>query len=305
MSEWINLIDEKKVFIDLFDIYEQELLTIFQYVAPITENIKLNVSSNKIHELHIRVCAECENLAKMIIKKYQYDESGKNMAFYIREINNHLWICDKKIRFTQSMDLELNNKVIQPFEPEKSSKITPSWWTNYNNIKHHKIENYSECWLWDVIYALWGYYILLNYLVLNIKHPIYKDSKINSKIFKPTIWWVNYPQNIMENYSLHRDDWELPYMQFKYIIQNGSKIITSSYWEREMKQLDPVIQEINSKRELCNIISWEKDVNLNDNNYLFYNSLMQDRYVKKEWWKETFSRLLKWETRFNVPTINC
>jgi hypothetical protein len=43
------------------------------------------------------------------------------------------------------MDLELNNKVIQPFEPEKSSKITPSWWTNYNNIKHHKIENYSEC----------------------------------------------------------------------------------------------------------------------------------------------------------------
>jgi hypothetical protein len=53
----------------LFDIYEQELLTIFQYVAPINLNNNLETTGNRIHELHLRVCAECENLVKQICKK--------------------------------------------------------------------------------------------------------------------------------------------------------------------------------------------------------------------------------------------
>ena len=89
MVEIDNRIDEKKVFIDLFDIYEQELLTIFQYVAPVNNTyniidaewneheykINFNVSWNKIHELHLRVCAESENLMKLIAKKFYPDRN--------------------------------------------------------------------------------------------------------------------------------------------------------------------------------------------------------------------------------------
>lgn len=71
MKEEKLLIDKKELFVQLFRIYEEEFSTILQYVAPIKENYK--TTSNKIHELHLRICAELENLVKEIAKQVKPD----------------------------------------------------------------------------------------------------------------------------------------------------------------------------------------------------------------------------------------
>ena len=187
MENWDNRIDEKKVFLDLFNIYEQELLTIFQYIAPINNTcvikdsewkklkckINLNVSWNKIHELHLRVCAECENLMKGIAKKLypdrNFDEEYQNkktkkimeklrnfserdkqwikkeifryadFQFFLGILNRKLWLCKKKIEFFSFVEINPDKQIslIQPFEINNSSKSLPKWWDNYNKIKQN------------------------------------------------------------------------------------------------------------------------------------------------------------------------
>jgi len=119
MENWDNIIDEKKVFLDLFNIYEQELLTIFQYVAPIG---KMKVSSNKIHELHMRVCAECENLAVKVVEQFiPKDEYQKKFweekkEFILEDGNNFLFLWDDA--------KEQHNLIREIFKKMDSSELT-------------------------------------------------------------------------------------------------------------------------------------------------------------------------------------
>ena len=57
-------LDKKKFFLQLFDLFEKELLTIFEYIAPIENNY--HISGNRIHDLHLRICSKIENLAKFL-----------------------------------------------------------------------------------------------------------------------------------------------------------------------------------------------------------------------------------------------
>jgi hypothetical protein len=59
---------ENKVYEGLFDIFELELEEISRFVAFTSGNMK--VYSNKIHELHLRVCSEIENILKIIIHRH-------------------------------------------------------------------------------------------------------------------------------------------------------------------------------------------------------------------------------------------
>ncbi len=231
----LNL-DKKELFVQLFRIYEQEFLNILQYIAPMESNYK--ASSNKIHELHLRICAEMENLIKEVAKsicpefdfksnfneykrsklsvsngkilegilgKIEEDEktvlldllwwSNPDFAYFLSFVDDKVALCSKKIKFMEDLEMISTSTIcwfdrwfyIQPFE--KISSLVPKWRTNYNKIKHNKIENYTQCTLHDLIYSIWWYYILLNYLVL------WFDAKL--KIAKipfndPTKWNLEY-----------------------------------------------------------------------------------------------------------------
>lgn len=336
MPDWLNSIDEKKVFIDLFDIYEQELLTIFQYVAP----IKINFQStwNKIHELHLRVCSEVENLIKLITKKiypnrdfdYEHRETKSkelkileslpwkdkekikrqlyryaDMPFYLDILNKELWICDKKIEFSRIIETRPENEIvfIQPLEKNNETKFIPEWWENYNNLKHDKVDNYVKCSLRDLINSLWAYYMLLNYFSMNIKNPIYDDIEIKSKIFRPTIWRITYPKEIRNYLSLFRED--KPTSFFKAVYYNGKEIIPWYYDENLMKQLKPKIQKADNEYVLSDIIS-RGNKRLKNENFLFYN-LIEQHNVARYWvdgqLKESLWTL-KLVKRFNIPKNN-
>ena len=56
---------DNKIYEGLFNIFELELEEISRFVALTSAN--MDVYSNKIHELHLRVCSEIENLLKVSV----------------------------------------------------------------------------------------------------------------------------------------------------------------------------------------------------------------------------------------------
>ena len=139
VEEQINL-DKKAIFLQLFRIYEQEFSDILEYVAPIKQNY--STTSNKIHELHLRVCAELENLVKEIGKDvktsfdFDTDFQGKEIrdkkvakilekldskeknivtdltlskhpdfAYFLGVLDDEISLCSKMIKFCQDMEI--------------------------------------------------------------------------------------------------------------------------------------------------------------------------------------------------------
>lgn len=144
------MIDNKEIFVQLFRIYEKEFLEILEYVAPIKSNYE--TSSNKIHEIHLRVCAELENLIKEISKqikpelnfssdftnKQQRNGNSKlseileklsdkevqtlnnyiqwrhpDFAYFLWILDNEISLCSKKIKFLSDLEqIPTNNSSI-------------------------------------------------------------------------------------------------------------------------------------------------------------------------------------------------
>ncbi len=199
---WKVEIDNKKLYSQLFEIFEKELINIFEYVTPFESN--LMAYWNRIHELLLRISSECSNLAKEIAieiatKKWEDISNIATRDCYYDYLTTNLAINKKTIQFIWW--LSLNRDIyIKPFE-----KIRPEWeneeeiierWTHYNKLKHENLEYYEKCCLKDVIYAFWAYFILLNYLVVwydnkcecdrtFIINPC-KNFWINTSIFAPT-----------------------------------------------------------------------------------------------------------------------
>ena len=79
----IETFAENKVYEGIFNIFELELEEISRFVAFTSGN--MNVYSNKIHELHLRVCSEIENVLKIVVHKH----------FVSAEEVKNLWETDK------------------------------------------------------------------------------------------------------------------------------------------------------------------------------------------------------------------
>jgi hypothetical protein len=86
---------ENKVYEGIFSIFELELEEISRFVAFTSGN--MDAYSNKIHELHLRVCSEIENVLKIVIHKH----------FVSAEEVKNLWETDKS---TFLEEKELTNK---------------------------------------------------------------------------------------------------------------------------------------------------------------------------------------------------
>ncbi len=340
MIKWNNLVDEKKVFIDLFNIYEQELLTIFQFVAPININNNLETTGNKIHELHLRVCAECENLVKQICKKLfperDYDNEYRNkkyknlkkyldnmpeeyhkeieknfysyadMPFYLDVLNTELWICDKKIEFCKLIETKPENQIlfIQPFNKNSSSWLVPLWREHYNKLKHDKINYYNLCTLFDLINSLGAYYMLLHYFVLNLDIPVWNEE-IPSLIFKLTVWWIKYPVEIIWQNSLYIEH-DPKFFKGSYIWDK--RIVPWYYDDEKMKNLKKELNVIHKNFALWSIWTANDCGDFKNENYFFYNSLTQQGVITQwylyNWVLKQKWWILKMEKRFNIIRNN-
>lgn len=161
MTEALDL-NKKKLYSQLFEIFEKELNTIFEYIAPIELNKR--TCWNRIHELLLRLWAEIENIAKEVcynIAKNEWESTGRIKS---AKSKRFLWYLIDKI----SIDKKTLKFIwwLENWIQLKKPFFESDWWNHYDDLKHWKIEKYSDCNLDDVVMAFWWYYILLNYLLL-------------------------------------------------------------------------------------------------------------------------------------------
>jgi hypothetical protein len=198
--------NEHRIFESIYEMFEIEFLEIGKYIAFSRNNF--NTYSNKIHELHLRVCSEVENILKIVIHKHfvsqddinrqwetekskRLDEKGKkddyetlksalnrkgredldknlfgfpDFSFYYNLACRKFNLDKKVVSFQISVSPDPQFDMLQPFIASENRSI-PSWWTSYNKIKHNKILSYDSCTLGDLVNAMAGLYILMNYLM--------------------------------------------------------------------------------------------------------------------------------------------
>jgi hypothetical protein len=110
--------DEKETFLEnsiyegIFRIFEDELEEIGQFVAFTKGN--MNTYSNKIHELHLRVCSEIENVLKIVIHKYFVPKS---------EVDS-LWETEKSKRLVKAKVMDKYEEIIAALNAENAKKDT-------------------------------------------------------------------------------------------------------------------------------------------------------------------------------------
>lgn len=128
------------------------------------------------------ICSEVDVILKTICKEINKNSTADSMRDYSREVLNK-WptIVDQKVR-VKGMEL-------QPFIGWKSRIY---WWSKYNEVKHHRIENenYKNANLKNTLNALAGLYILEQYLVKFIGD---RDNEIDvpddvSELFEMVNW---------------------------------------------------------------------------------------------------------------------
>ena len=111
----IETFAENKVYEGIFNIFELELEEISRFVAFTSGN--MNVYSNKIHELHLRVCSEIENVLKIVVHKH----------FVSAEEVKNLWETDKSA-FLEKKSLtpkyeELKNELNKDGKGDRKSVV--------------------------------------------------------------------------------------------------------------------------------------------------------------------------------------
>ncbi len=281
---------ETKVYESIFNIFELELKEISRFVAFTSDN--MTAYSNKIHELHLRVCSEIENVLKIVVHKHfvsadeiktlwetdksaflekksltsKYEElkndlnkgeKGKldkflfgypDFLFYFKIACEKFNLHKKVIKFTGMVSHNIDWEIIQPFESDGNRDV-PTWWTNYNKLKHDKIKNFNICTLGDLIYSMSGLFILMNYLlkykennapienrnylIEKMKQSVFLDvdfCSFNSKLFFAT----NSYQNILYSMFLPQNISENTYQSF----QLGNLIQAEKYFSDDEKQIE-------------------------------------------------------------------
>lgn len=166
-----------------------------------------------------------------------------DFAFYFKIACNKFNLDKKGAIFLLGITPTTTLHILQPFEIENGLNV-PTWWTNYNKIKHDKLNNFSRCKLSDLINSMSGVYLLMNYLTKywtdNIptfdsdyftKHPAgnYHGCEFwsfDSKVFKPTVSMQSMQfSNQMPSY-LSNEDFDSRYKDVKF-----DEIIDKSYCE--------------------------------------------------------------------------
>lgn len=154
-------------------VLEKDFLEIERYVTfdlgdnflydgqPVTDIGNSECFSNEFIKQYQAICSEVDVILKSICQEINSNSTAKNMKEYTNEVLSlPEWanIAKQKVNMK---DVEL-----QPFLSWSNSPYnSPSWWTQYNNVKHGRLSNYKKANLKNTINSLAALYALEQYLV--------------------------------------------------------------------------------------------------------------------------------------------
>lgn len=152
---------------------ENKFLEATQYVHLSPDNYKCY--SYEYNSLLITTSTEFENILKIIYKSY-----GNPLTTTDRHSNRELFsqIKDKLfIHVTHNTLPEVSiinssQMVFKPFDSFFSADTSQTWWECYTNVKHWRIEKFTEANMENVLMALAAVFILDSLFMINNPHKI-------------------------------------------------------------------------------------------------------------------------------------
>lgn len=181
----MNKDDFIKIYCAQYKILEDRMIELSEYVTIDRSNYA--TFSLQLNTLFISICSELDSLAGEFCKII--NENEKNIFGIIKKIdiivtkypNLRNWRISTKYPYT-TID-------IVPFA--KFEANTHSWWTDYNDVKHNRVEqddngryNYQKANLKNVLHSIAALYAL----ILKIKEELdIKDFPLESRLFNTEI----------------------------------------------------------------------------------------------------------------------
>jgi hypothetical protein len=159
--------DSWKQYWPVYKRFESEFCELTFYIA--LEDAHLNVYSTRMVEMLLKICAECENVAKELLREYGFSGSlhlkFPGLGEQIKQYSDLRNLGNLRVQIVWPYH-SLNNLCISPLVGWDQQN--PDWYKNYNNIKHNrttkdglKSANYKS-----VLYSLSALYLLNSHLVM-------------------------------------------------------------------------------------------------------------------------------------------
>lgn len=162
--------------------FEERFLNTTKYVEVNTRNY--STYSIEYTSLLLSICSEIDVLLKEICGFNQTDN---------KNINDYFTIVSSKFPdiFQEKVICSFSSITLMPFSSWKASQ-SPTWWTNYNKVKHGRLNNFMYGNLGNVLNALAALYTLERYELKNIVDNSTNKDEPNipdehSKIFNISI----------------------------------------------------------------------------------------------------------------------
>lgn len=152
------------------------------------------------------ICSEVDVILKAICEELGNSNAGNMIAYTSTILNHNIWmrIVNQKVK--------MKNIELYPFKDwrdgNRDEYNAPHWWPQYNDVKHHRAEQYKEANLKNVLNALAGLYILENYLVKYIGDMANGTDVPNdiSHLFEMVDWETRDEVLGRETYNINEDD---------------------------------------------------------------------------------------------------
>ncbi len=174
----MNRNDFQKVFWSYYLNLEERFINTTKYVEVNTDNY--STYSIEYTSLLLSICSEIDVIFKEICDFNQKEHKC---------INDYFSIVNSKFPdiFQEKVIYSFSSIPLMPFNSWNASQ-SPIWWTNYNKLKHGRLNNFMVGNLENVLSALAALYILERYQLKNIVNKSSSKNEpdipdIPSKIF--------------------------------------------------------------------------------------------------------------------------
>lgn len=163
----------KEAYEEYFEYYlelEKEFFSTESYVAIEKANYKTySVHYNRLYQ---SICSEIDCILKEICKQIDSKSKASKITRYYSIIINNMDKLKQETVYFNKQRIE-----IKPWKNWTKDK-SPTWWTYYNKVKHHRMEieeetnkqYYKYANLENVLNALAGLYILEQYFIFIYKY---------------------------------------------------------------------------------------------------------------------------------------
>lgn len=147
---------------------ENEFINTTEFVMLDENNFE--TFSIEYQKLLLAIGSECEIIFRELCG-FDSDDTSKNIADFRNKIkSSNLMDLNNQVHIMGVSSLNM----IEPFG-ETWPNQTPTWWSEYNKVKHGRTLNYKKANLENVLYTLAGLYLLEEYLHRKVRKQNEED----------------------------------------------------------------------------------------------------------------------------------